>query len=397
LLIHTEQELTAFCEQLRTVNTICIDTEFAREGRYYSELGTIQIAAGDKLAVIDPFAIRNFSSLFELLVAPTIVKVFHAGYQDLEIFYRLLGRPVAPMFDTQIAAAFLGYGDQISLRSLLQITLGERLDKEHTFTDWLRRPLSDTQLAYALNDVRHLERLYELLNQSLHAEGRAEWAEEEFRLLEAADRFVQADERQAYVNLKGAERLSQPALGILQELAAWRELTARRLNVPPRKLVIDPVLIALALRPPTSMRQLAEVRGMNPRQIQEFGPEIIEAVRRGVLNRPPAIERDEAFPPSLEPTVDFLSLCMRTVARDASISAALLANRSDLRSLAISGDAAPVALLQGWRRQVIGTALLKALRGGVTASISAVNKEVQLQWQREGTDDTLVCVTATTS
>lgn len=129
---------------------------------------------GSEIALIDPLAVHDISCLFRLLVDPGVVKVFHAGEQDLEIFHRLLGRPVAPVFDTQITAALLGYGDHISLKSLLQITLGHQLEKEHTFTDWLRRPLSSSQIGYALNDVRHLGRVYELFYKTLQATGRLE-------------------------------------------------------------------------------------------------------------------------------------------------------------------------------------------------------------------------------
>jgi ribonuclease D len=195
LVVQADGELAALCERLSGASVICIDTEFAPEGRYYPELGTIQIAGGAEIALIDPLALRDLSCLQRLLVDPGVVKVFHAGEQDLEIFHRLLGCPVAPVFDTQIAAAFLGYGDQISLRSLLRVTLGEQLEKEHTFTDWLRRPLSTSQIEYALNDVRCLGRLCELLDGMLRAKGRLDWAEEEFRLLETAEHFLPVDER----------------------------------------------------------------------------------------------------------------------------------------------------------------------------------------------------------
>ena len=382
MLIQTPRELARFCERLTGARVICIDTEFASEGRYYPDLGTIQIAGGIEIALIDPLVVSDISCFFRLLVDPDVVKVFHACAQDLEIFHRLSGRPVAPIFDTQIAAALLGYGDQISLRSLLQITLGEHLEKGHAFTDWLRRPLSSSQIEYALNDVRYLGRSYEVLYKMLREADRLEWAEEEFKLLETAERFLPIDERQAYTSLKGAERLTQPALGLLQELVAWRELRARRLNVPPGRIAIDPVLMELAMRPPSSVRQLAQVRGLNSRQVGEYGAEIIEAIRRGARNVPPAIKPADPFPAALEATVDFLSLCLRAVAREQSISTGILANRSGLRSLVTLGETAHIPVLCGWRRQLVGTALLGALQGEVAASIVGATKQVHLQWQR---------------
>jgi len=380
-VIQSREGLAALCERLREARVLCIDTEFAREGRYYPELGTIQIAGGAEVALIDPIAVRDLNGLLPLLVDPEVVKVVHAGEQDLEIFYRLLGHPVTPLFDTQVAAAFLGYGDQVSLRSLLQSTLGEHLEKEHTFTDWLRRPLSASQVEYALNDVRSLGRLYEMLRDRLTAKGRLAWAEEEFRQSEAVENFLPSDERQAYLGLKGAERLNPTALGLLQEVAAWREVTARRLNMPARKIMIDPVLVELAMRPRSSVRQLGEVRGFSPWQAEKYGAEILEALRRGAHNEPPAIQREESFPSALDSTVDFLSLCLRSVAQEHSISTGTLASRTDLRLLITLGETANIALLRGWRRQLVGSALLGALKGDVEASIVAESKQVRLQWR----------------
>lgn len=379
MIIKTQPELISFCERLQQATTVCIDTEFAREGRYFAELGIIQVAAGTELAVIDAVAVRDLSCLKGFLVDPDITKVFHAGEQDLEILYRLIGCPVTPVFDTQIAAAFLGYGDQISLRSLLQAVLGVQIAKEQTFTDWLRRPLSSGQMEYALNDVRYLERVYQSLKESLRAAGRLDWVCQEFKSLESAERLL-PDERKAYLKVGGAARLNQHALGLLQELAAWRESAARRLNLPVRRIVMDPVLTTLAVRPPSAVDQLDRVRGLNAGQVRQFGAGMIEALRRGVHNTPPPMERAESFPSELEGTVDFLSLCMRSVAREHSISTGVLANRHELRMLAALGEAADTPLLRGWRREMLGTALLSALQGKVTAGIDPATKEVHLQW-----------------
>jgi len=378
MIIQSRGELATFCQRLRGAKVICIDTEFASEGRYYAELGTIQLAAGSAIALIDPLAVGDMSGLLAVLADPSSLKVLHAGEQDLRIFYRLLGRPITPVFDTQIAAAFLGYGDQVSLRYLVQVSLGKVLAKDSTFTDWLHRPLSPTQVEYALNDVRYLEETHALLEQQLRAKDRLEPAQEEFRFLESAERFLPIDERQVYLHLKGAERLKGPALGLLQELAAWREVTARRLNLPPRRIAIDPVLLELAQRPPSSIRQLAQVRGMNGRQVGEFGAEMLEALRRGRNNTPDPIALSEPFPPALEATVDFLSVCLRAIAQEHSIATATLANRSDLRELILQGDTADTPLLRGWRRRMVGLPLLGALQGKVAARIIAATKQVQL-------------------
>jgi ribonuclease D len=381
MIIQTHRELSAFCEKLLSQQAICLDTEFAGEGRYYREVGTIQIAAGAQIALVDPLAVHDLSPLLPALTHPGIVKVFHAGEQDLEIFYRLLGRTVAPVFDTQIAAALLGYGDQVSFGKLLETIAGIRLEKSHTFTDWLRRPLSKSQVEYALDDVRYLGRLYDRLEQDLRARGRMEWAREEFGALERADRFTPADESQLYRRLKGADRLSAQELGVLQQLAAWREQTARQVNLPPGRIAMDAVLIELARRPRKSVRELAEVRGLNSRQIEKFGPGMIDALRRGARNSSPPIKRAVPLPSGLEPTVDFLSLCLRALAREQSVSTAILANRTDLARLAAFGDHAPIHLLRGWRREIVGASLLAALQGNVVARIVPSSREVHLEWQ----------------
>ena len=380
-MIQTQRELMEFCERMRSAHVICLDTEFAGEGRYYREVGTIQVAAEDEVELIDPLAVRELSPLLPALTSPGIVKVFHAGEQDLEIFYRLLGRPVVPIFDTQVAAALLGYGDQISFRSLLEITTGVRLEKGHTFTDWLRRPLSGSQIEYALDDVRYLGRIYERVERELRAKGRLDWAREEFGEFERVDIRVG---RIVDVQDFPEARLPLPALGALQELAAWRELTARRLNMPPGRIVMDPVLVELARRPRYSVRELAEIRGLNPRQIQKFGAAIIEVLRRGVTNTPPSIKRATSLPAGLEPTVDFLSLCLRALAVEQSISAGILANRTDLARLAALGQRAQIGLLRGWRRQAVGVALLEALEGKVVARVVAEAARSPLRKARPG-------------
>lgn len=381
MIIQTQPELAAFCERLRSARVISLDTEFAGEGRYYPEVGAIQIAAADQIALIDPLALRDLSPLLPVLTDPGAVKVLHAGEQDLEILFRLLGRPVAPVFDAQIAAALLGYGDQISFRNLLELTTGVQIEKGDTFTDWLRRPLNASQLKYALDDVRYLGRVYERLNEELRAKGRLDWAREEFRELETAERFLPADERQLYQRVKGAERLTPQALGLLQELTAWREQTARRLNIPPSRVALEPVLVELSRRPRRAVRDLAEVRGLHSRQIERFGAEMIEALRRGTRNSPPPIRRVPSLHPSLEPTVDFLSLCLRAVANEQAISPRILANHNDLAAVAAFGEKADVPLLRGWRRQAAGTALLSAREGKAVARIVSSTHEVLLEWQ----------------
>jgi ribonuclease D len=283
-------------------------------------VGTIQVAAGEAAVLIDPLAVRDLSPLLPLLTDAATEKVFHSADQDLDILYRLLGRPVAPIFDTQVAAAFLGYDRQISFVKLVERAAGVRLRKAHTFTDWLRRPLSARQVEYALEDVRYLRVIHEHLADQLRARKRLEWAREEFALLEEAARFAPPDPRQVFLKLRGVERLGGPELARARELAAWREEMARERDLPPRRVCADAVLLGLAQRPRDSVEGLRGMRGLSSRQIARFGPGLVEALKAAEGKPHPSVSRPAPLPPELEPTVDFLLLCLRHLAARAELS-----------------------------------------------------------------------------
>lgn len=378
MLIQTRAQLQGLAERLHSEKVIGLDTEFASEGRYYAEPSTIQIATRDQAVLVDLLAVRDISPLHPILSSPEVTKILHAGRQDLEILYRLMGHPVRTVFDTQVVASLLGYGDQVSLRMLLKQVLGVEVEKDYTFTDWMRRPLSSGQVQYALNDVVHLLPLYDALREMLADKGRLQWAEEELKTLESTERYDQVDERQVYLSIKGAERLSRPQLGVLQELAAWRELTARQQNLPPAKIAMDPVLVELARRPRKSPKELAEIRGLHGGQISKYGKDMIAALARGRDSHPEPVRYEEALSAAMETTADFLSLCLRNLAREQSISPGVLGNRGQVRELVRSGSAADVPLLRGWRRKIAGDALLAALEGKVTLRVSGATREVEV-------------------
>ncbi len=380
MLIQTHAELKTFCERAHGARAVAIDTEFMSEGRYYPAPCTIQIAAGTQVAVIDLLSVDDLVPLQRVLLDPNATTVLHSGRTDLEILWRMLGRAVPRVFDTQIAASLLGYGDQVSLMALLKAVLGVQIEKGYTFTDWMRRPLTPEQVEYALNDVRHLLPLYEFLSEALQRKGRLPWADEEFAALANVEQFLLRDERECYKRLSSVNTLYQAGLNVVQELAAWRELKARELNLPARRIVSDPVLIELARRPCKTVRDLARVRGLNSGQIERYGTEIIRAMELGARNQADSIEFEEPFPSSLEATVDFLSLSMRSLAQEQSISTAVLGNRAGLRQLVKSGSDAQVPLLRGWRREAIGESLLKALSGHATVRVSPVTREVAVHW-----------------
>lgn len=383
MLIQTDSQLAAFCHAIHEQPALFIDTEFVGEGRYYPEVGTIQVGVYGQAALVDPLSVRDLSPLFALLLDPKIEKVFHAATQDLAIFYRLLGRPVAPIFDTQVAAALLGYDEQISFLNLVERATGTHLAKSHGFTDWLRRPLSEGQVEYALDDVRYLIPTYDFVVQELRKRNRLEWLREEFSPLEHPSRFRPADPHDLYLRIRGVERLRGKALGALRELVAWREETARTQNLPIGRIARDEVLLELARHPRNTTKELDEVRGLLPQQISRFGAGLIEAAERGSATPGPKISRQASLPNALEPTVDFLVLCLRSLAGEQEISPGLVATRSELSEVILRGDEADVSLMRGWRRQLIGDALLATLQGKATARILPGNRRVHLDWHMD--------------
>ena len=380
MIVQTASQLSEFCQQIQHAPEIFLDTEFVSEGRYYAELGTIQVAAGDQVALIDPLAVRDLSPFFALLVDPNITKVFHAAGQDLMIFYRLLGQPVTPIFDTQMAAALLGIDEQISFANLVERVTGERLLKAHSFTDWLRRPLSPGQVEYALDDVRYLIPVYQAMAGELAEQQRTEWAREEFRRYEDDARFRPADPRELYLRLRGVDRVSGKTLAVLRELVAWREETARARNLPVGRIARDEVLMELARRPRTRVNELREIRGMQQQQVEQFGSELIAILSRNTFEPCLGVKRQASLPTSLEPTVDFLALCLRSLAGAKAVSPGMVATRSDLTALIQAGDKADVPLMRGWRRNAIGEDLLATLQGRAIARIIPGSRKVRLDW-----------------
>ncbi|MFB3880841.1 MAG: ribonuclease D [Armatimonadota bacterium] len=382
MIVERPSDLAKLCSALAGAPTVYVDTEFVGEGRYYPEVGAIQIATDERAALIDPLAVRDLTRLFDVLIAHDTEKVFHAGSQDLAIFFGMMGRPVAPVFDVQIAAALLGYEDQISLVKLVHRVTQRSLRKSHAFTDWLRRPLTDKQVEYALEDVRCLAPVHRHLVEELRERDRLGWAREEFRALERAARFAPPDPRQMFRQLRGVERLTGEELSRLREVVAWREETARELNIPATRICMDAVLVELARRPRNSAAALSEVRGLRSDQVRRFGRGMIEAFSRSANAPPPRIERPPSLPQEMEPTVDFLVLCLRSLAAEKRISPGLLANRADLTAIVLHGEKAHVPLLRGWRRKAVGEALLATLQGRATARIAPDTHRVHLDWSK---------------
>src|SRR5579871_5035170 len=286
-LLTDPAELAALVDEIRAAGRFALDTEFVWERTYRPQLGVVQIATDRGSAILDALALPDLSSLFPLLRDPDVPVVLHGGGQDLEILAVLMGEPVRGVVDTQVVAAFLGYGLQVGLGVLLERVLRVRLRKDQTYTDWTRRPLKPEQLAYAREDVVHLLPLHDRLRAALDQRGRTAWVAEELRGLEDPAHWAPVADEERYRGVKGWQRLGGGELAVLRALAAWRERTARHVDIRPHFVANDVVLTTLAGRPVESLEELRGVRGLSPGTVSRHGRGLLAAIREG-LACPPA-------------------------------------------------------------------------------------------------------------
>ncbi len=361
--IQNGADLPRVRDALHGASYLCVDTEFMREKTYYPKLCLLQLASSDGVFCIDPLQVDDLTPILDLLYEPGILKVLHAAKQDLEIFYHLRGDVPAPLYDTQIAAALLGQNDQVGYATLVQQELGVTLDKAHTRTDWSQRPLDDGQLRYAADDVIYLRQIYEIQRQALAERARGEWLTEDFRAL--ADPATYApDPDSAWLRVKEARRLKPSQLGVLQQLAAWRERRAMELNRPRRWVMRDEVLVELARRNPSSRANLERVRGLEKNQIERVGDELLQLIAAGrdvAAEQLPTLEPRIQLSAEQEALVDAMMAVLRLRAAEESLSPAMLATRSTLAQL-VQGDD-DVSVLHGWRGALVGESLRALLEG----------------------------------
>jgi ribonuclease D len=358
-LIATDDGLREFCASARGAAFLALDTEFVRVRTYYPELCLIQVATPERLACIDTLAGASLEPLLDLLHDPVAQKVMHAARQDLELFYLLDQRLPGPLFDTQIAAALLGYDEQIGYGKLVESLLGIRLDKAHTRTDWSERPLSREQLAYAAEDVSHLVTLRDWMSARLDANGRLGWALEDSAALLDPDlyRIVPED---MWERIKGWASLREPAqLVALGRLAAWREREAMSRNRPRQWILRDAVLLQMARTLPASRTRLAQIPDLPRAVVDRYGQVLLELIAE---SRDAREEHMRAQPEPMDPArVDALAAVVRERAARHGLSPSVLAPRRELTGL-LRGER-DLAVLRGWRAELIGRELL-ALTGG---------------------------------
>jgi ribonuclease D len=361
-------DLEALCREMAQAPFVAVDTEFMRETTYWPKLCLIQAAAPGVEAVIDPLAEGlDLAPFMALMANRNVLKIFHAARQDLEIFLKLGGALPHPVFDTQIAAMACGYGDTVAYDALVQQVLKRRLDKSSRFTDWSRRPLSESQLVYALADVTHLRDMYPKMHAKLEAEDRLSWLDEEHANLLDPEIYDTTPEN-AWNRLKLRKTTADYVLG-LQVAAAWRERQAQQRDVPRGRIVKDEALYEIAEhRPKTASdfdRMRAVPRGFgNSRAAQD----LIQALDKAFSDPNRPVYKHERLPPlpsGLGPTVELLKVLLRFEAERHQVAPRLIASSGDVEAIAAS-DTADVAALSGWRRKVFGERAL-ALKHGKLA------------------------------
>jgi ribonuclease D len=373
--ITTQKELSAFCDSVSGDAYVTVDTEFIRDKTYFPRLCLIQIAGADQAAIIDPLAKGiDLSPVFALLQNPNIVKVFHAARQDIEIFYLLSKKIPAPIFDTQVAAAVCGFGESAGYEALVNQIAGQEIDKSSRFTDWSARPLSEKQLAYALSDVTHLRVIYDTLREKIEAAGRATWiAEEHAYLSDPALYDPHPDD--AWERLK-AGNLRPKHLAVLRELARWRELEAKKNDVPRGRILKDDVLIELAFAAPRKESDLARIRGMGSLSASKI--EAVLSCVEAALALPaadyPQSKQYRKLPPHVTGALAMLQLLLKVSADKHGVSASIIAGKDDLETLALGETETPA--LHGWRYDIFGRAAELLLSGRLKLSVNGKNKQV---------------------
>ena len=369
-VVTTSKELAEVCARMARHPFVTVDTEFLRETTYYPLLCVAQMASADEAVVIDALATGiDLAPFFALMTDENVVKVFHAARQDIEIVWNMAKKIPHPIFDTQVAAMVLGYGDSISYDQLVQRITGDMLDKSHRFTDWSRRPLSDAQVSYALSDVTHLRDVYLKLAADLEKRERTNWVEAEMDVLTSPETYRMEPER-AWERLKSRVRKPRD-LAVLIEIAAWREREAQSRDVPRSRVLKDDVVGDIATQAPTTLERLGNLRSL-PRGFERsrWGEAIVDAVKRGLERDPKTLPRLDRFRPAPNgaATVELLKVLLRMTAERHGVAAKVIATVDELDRIA-ADDEADVPALKGWRRELFGEKALALKHGKLALAV----------------------------
>lgn len=365
-LVATQDELASLLKHLREQGRFAFDSEFIGETSYHPQLCLVQIATSSRIAIVDPMLPIDLLPFWQLVCDPDIEKIVHAGEQDLEPAWRHVGQRPANVFDTQVAAGFAAMAYPVSLAKLIQEVLGVTLTKGLTFTQWDARPLTPRQLRYAADDVRYLPAVHDSLLSTLRDCGRLAWALDECESRCDPERWtvhVEDDSRR----IRGAGTLDGRQMSVLQALFGWREALAREQNLPPRAVMKDEVLIDMARRPPKTLEKLRDVRGLPRPVVNSFADTLLTLMQQAWNEPVPVVPRAPEFSPRERFAADALFALLQATCGSAGIDPALVCTRQELTDLlGARRQGQPIddyPVMRGWRRQVVGESLLKALSG----------------------------------
>ncbi len=370
-IITTTNDLAALCSRLSTHDYVTVDTEFMRESTYWPDLCLIQIASHDEEAIIDPLADGiSLKPLFELMTNRQVTKVFHAARQDVEIFFNLSGEVPAPIFDSQVAAMVCGFGEQVSYSMLVKKITDNEVDKSSRFTDWAKRPLSDKQLTYAIGDVTYLRDIYKRLKKDLENSQRSSWLEEEMKTLTSRETYdIQPED--AWKRMKMRVK-SRKALGILMELAEWREKLAQSANIPRGRVLKDDALFDIANQAPTNTKDLGALRAVSEGFARsDKGKQVVDAILRGKskdLETIPPLKKGTPLDAQTLAICELLRVLLKSVAAENGVAPKMIASVADLEKLALS-DNADIPALSGWRKELFGVPALRIKRGELLLTV----------------------------
>jgi ribonuclease D len=378
-LITKQAELEAFCASVENGKYVTVDTEFIRDKTYFPRLCLLQVATPENAVAIDPLANGiDLKPVFHLLQKSSLTKVFHAARQDIEIFHMLTGKVPAPIFDTQIAAAVCGYGESVSYETLVNHVVGQELDKSSRFTDWSARPLSGKQLAYALSDVLHLCVIYEDLKTKLEKKGRMDWVMEEHDYL-SDPALYQPDPDEAWKRLKFGN-MRPKNLAALRELAKWREIEARKADIPRGRILKDETLIELAFSLPRKESDFSRMRGPDRNMGKSKMDAVLHCIETALAlpsSEHPQTERYRKPSENITSAVAMLQLLLKVQADVHGIASSIIANKDDLEAIALGKTETPA--LSGWRYDIFGKPAQALMQGKLKLSLNSKDKQVMFE------------------
>ncbi|BCG62698.1 MAG: ribonuclease D [Methyloprofundus sp.] len=375
--VDSVEELQVLCQKMQQEPWFALDTEFLREKTYYPKFCLLQIATLEWVACVDPIALEGqLDELFAIINDPNIVKVIHSCRQDVEIFYQLTGKLPAPVYDTQLVAPILGYQENPGYAMLVSGFLNINLSKLHTRTDWSQRPLSVEQMQYAADDVIYLAQIYQMMQEKLTELGREDWLQEDFEQLMNPDLY-DIPPADAWLKIRGKNKLTGKQLAIVQVLAEWREEAAKKSDKPKNWILRDELILDMSKLQPTNMQAIAKIRGINDGFVRRSGQQLCELIKKA--QDMPGLKlktkgNSAKKTPQQEAILDILTGIVRLRADENSLNPVMLATRKDLEQLLLNAETC--SLLHGWRYSMVGQELEEILLGKLTLSMDKSNLSI---------------------